>query len=70
MTIALEKLVENEPNRYRLVLMAARRANDLVLNSASQETPGKKKMTSLVLEEIASGKVRMQYENEKKKAKK
>ena len=70
MAIPLEQMVKNEPNRYRLVLMAARRANDVILSTAGQETPVKKKITSLVLDEIASGKVQIKYEDEKKKSKK
>lgn len=70
MTLPLENMVKNEPNRYRLVLMAARRANDVVLNTAGQESAAKKKITSLVLDEIASGKVQVKYEDEKKKSKK
>lgn len=70
MTIPLEKLLNNESNRYRLVLMAARRGNDIISSSANQEMPTKRKITSMVLDEIASEKVHIEYQDEKKKGKK
>ena len=65
MSISLEKLMEKVPNRYQLVLVAARRANELAGNSQSAQaaTGTQKKVAMVALKEIADGGV--QYETEK-----
>ena len=65
--IPLERMIRNNPSIYKLVLLAAERANQL--NSGSKpliESAGKK-ASSNALQEICEGKIKFKDEEEKEK---
>lgn len=67
--IPLEKLVRKpDTSLYKLVLVAAARANELAQGAQPLLKCASKKVSTITLEEIASGKVR--YEDSKSKVKK
>lgn len=67
--VPLEKLVHKEkPSLYKLVLVAAARANELAQGAQPLIQSASKKVSTIALEEIASGKV--QYDLIKTKGKK
>ena len=70
MTVPLENLRKQVPNRYQLVLVAARRANELVSGGPPLiESGAGDKAAGVALEEIAQGKVRYEPGKESKKDK-
>ncbi|OGW82295.1 MAG: DNA-directed RNA polymerase subunit omega [Omnitrophica bacterium RIFCSPLOWO2_12_FULL_44_17] len=71
MNIPIEGLRKTESNRFRLVLVAARRANDLTSGAVSvMDVPGKFKPATIALQEIAIQKIRVEVPKEKSKSKK
>jgi DNA-directed RNA polymerase subunit omega len=61
--ITVEDCLDNIPNRFELVLLAAKRAKQLLKGSRPMvESDNKEIVTSL--REIAAGKVRMHYPEE------
>ena len=56
-------------NRYQLVLIAARRANELISGAPPLLEAGKEKISIVALHEIAEGKVRYEVTKESKKSK-
>jgi DNA-directed RNA polymerase omega subunit len=67
--ISLEKMLKKKDmSRYKLVLCAAARANELVQGAQPLVKSGSKKVSTVSLEELANGKV--SYEDEKSKGKK
>ena len=69
MSASLEELMKQIPNRYQLVLAAARRANDLALGAQSTAGESKKKIATIALDEIALGKVHYEIKKDTKKEK-
>lgn len=69
MTVPLEDLMKQISNRYRLVLAAARRANDLAAKNPSEAADSKKKIATVALSEIAEGKVHCEPSKETRKEK-
>lgn len=57
MAVPIEKLLNSVPSHYRLVLIAAKRANDLASGAQPLIVPKTKKVAVTALEEIAEGKV-------------
>jgi len=67
MTVPLEALMKQVGNRYQLVLVAARRANELVGgNPPCIESKKGSKIPTVALDEISLGKVRYEATKEKK----
>lgn len=67
MTVPLEALMKQVGNRYQLVLVAARRANELVSgNPPCIEARKGCKIPTIALDEISLGKVRHEAGKEKK----
>ena len=67
--VPLEKLIKTkETSRFKLVLTAACRANELAQGAQPLVKSESKKVSTIALEEIAAGKVR--YEECKPKSKK
>ena len=68
MTVPLENLMKHISNRYQLVLIAARRGNELV-SGAPPLVGGKLgKIAAIALEEIGEGKVQYEPAKESKKS--
>ncbi|OGW77384.1 MAG: DNA-directed RNA polymerase subunit omega [Omnitrophica bacterium RIFCSPHIGHO2_02_FULL_49_9] len=65
MTIPIEKLLQEEPSHYRLVLLGARRANELAGGAQPLIHPVSKKSGVNALAEIAAGKVHNEVLDEK-----
>ena len=63
MNIPLEELLKNVNSQYKLVLVAAQRANELAKGGQPLVASKSKKVAAQALEEIAKGKVR--YEETK-----
>lgn len=59
MTVPLEELVKNINSRYKLVLAAAQRANELAKGEPSLIVTKSKKVPAVALEEIAKGKIHL-----------
>lgn len=57
MIVPLEKLLKNVTSHYRLVLIAAQRANELAGGAPPRVATKSKKVAVQALEEIAAGKV-------------
>ena len=67
--VPLEKLIKTkDTSRFKLVLTAAARANELAQGAQPLVKSESKKVSTIALEEIAEGKVR--YEETKPKSKK
>jgi DNA-directed RNA polymerase subunit omega len=66
MVIPLEELLKNEDSHYKLVLLAARRANELSKGSPPLIVTKSKKPAIVALEEIAKGKVKLEESKEGK----
>ena len=67
--VPLEKFMEKKDSSlYKLVLIAAARANELAQGAQPLVTPVSKKVSIIAMEEIAGGKIR--YEEIKPKGKK
>lgn len=62
--IPLEKLMHKDTSLYKLILVAASRANELAQGAHPLIPTASKKISSVALEEIAMGKVR--YKDVKK----
>ena len=58
--ITVEDFLEHVPNRFELVLLAARRAKQLLKGARPLVESDNKEIVS-ALREIAAGKVRLQY---------
>jgi len=56
--VPLEKMINNNPSRYKLVLLAAERANQIGTGSKPLIDSSSKKQTTIALEEICECKVR------------
>ena len=69
MIVPLEELLKNVSSRYKLVLTAAQRANELAKEAPPLIVTQSKKVAVVALEEIARGKVRCE-ETKDTKAKK
>ena len=54
---SLEKCLDKIPNRYLLVVLAAKRARQLNRGTAPQVQSKRKKCSSVALEEVAEAKV-------------
>jgi len=54
---ALEQSLEKIPNRYLLVVLAAKRSRQLNRGAQAQVESRRKKWTSVALEEVTAGKV-------------
>ena len=67
--IPLEELLKGVGSHYKLVLVAAQRANELAKGSPALVASKSKKVATQALEEIAQGKVRFE-ETKDTKAKK
>ena len=65
--VPLEKMIDKNPSLYKLVLLAAERANQLNQGSKPLIDSSSKKMSTIALREIYEGKVRIEKENKKKK---
>lgn len=61
---SLEKSLEKVPNRYLLVVLAAKRARQLNRGAAPQVETKHKKCTSTALEEVAEAKVGYRLKDE------
>lgn len=66
--IPLEKLTRKDTSLYKLILTAAARANELAQGAQPLVQTASKKVSTIALEEIASGKV--SYKMKKAAAKK
>ncbi|MBU1864335.1 MAG: DNA-directed RNA polymerase subunit omega [Candidatus Omnitrophica bacterium] len=55
--VSLEKMIKKNPSLFKLVLVAAERANQLVEGSKALVQSASKKMSTVALEEIREGKV-------------
>ena len=55
--IPLEKLMRKDTSLYKLILMAAARANELAQGAQPLISTSSKKVSTIALEEIAAGKV-------------
>ena len=66
MIIPLEELLKTEDSHYKLVLLAARRANEIVKGSPPLIVTRSKKPAIVALEEIAKGKVKLEESKETK----
>jgi DNA-directed RNA polymerase omega subunit len=66
-TFSLEKLLDNVTNKYKLTVVAARRARRLMEKVDLNINSSFKKATSIGLEEVLLGKVK--YDEPKKKSK-
>ena len=64
--IPLEELLKNADSHYKLVLLAAQRANELAKGTPPLVVPKSKKVAIQALEEIAKGKVRIEEAKETK----
>ena len=62
--IPLEKLLRKDTSLYKSILAAAARANELAQGAQPLTRTSSKKVSTIALEEIATGKVR--YESVKK----
>jgi DNA-directed RNA polymerase subunit omega len=60
--ITVEDCLEQVPNRFELVLLAARRAKQLLKGARPLVDSDNKELVSS-LREVASGKVRLRYES-------
>ena len=69
MSVPLEELLKNVSSHYKLVLVAAQRANELAKGQPALIVTKSKKPPIVALEEIAKGKVRYE-ETKDAKAKK
>lgn len=65
--IPLEKLMRKDTSLYKLILTAAARANELAQGAPPLVNVGTKKVSTIALEEIATGKV--SYKDVKKQKK-
>ena len=65
--VPLEKMIDKNPSLYKLVLLAAERANQLNQGSKPLVDYPSKKMSTIALREIYEGKVRIEKEGKKKK---
>lgn len=66
MKIPIERLLQGEASYFRLVLLAARRANELGEGGLPLVKVQSKKLTINSLEEIAAGKVRCKINGSEK----
>ena len=66
--IPLEKLMRKDTSLYKLILASAARANELAQGAEPLIQTGSKKISTIVLEEIAAGKV--SYKHKKAASKK
>lgn len=66
--VPLEKLTRKDTSLYKLILVAAARANELAQGALPLVQTGSKKVSTIALEEIAAGKVG--YKSKKASAKK
>lgn len=66
--VPLEKLMRKDTSLYKLILMAAARANELAQGAQPLVQTSSKKVSSIALEEIGAGKVR--YKERKAPSKK
>ena len=66
--IPLEKLARKDTSLFKLILVAAARANELAQGAQPSIRTSSKKISTIALEEIAAGKVR--YKDVKKGTKK
>ena len=66
--IPLEKLMRKDTSLFKLILTAAARANELAGGAQPLVQTGSKKVSTIALEEIASGKV--SYKDVKRASKK
>jgi DNA-directed RNA polymerase subunit omega len=68
MTVSVEALLKQIPNRYQLVLVAARRTNDIAAGAPPLVPAGHKasKITTIALDEIVQEKVKYEILKEKK----
>lgn len=66
MVIPLEELLKNEGSHYKLVLLAARRANEILKGAPPLIVTKSKKPGIVALEEIAKGKVKLEESKETK----
>jgi DNA-directed RNA polymerase omega subunit len=69
MTIPIEKLLKEVDSYYKLVLVAAKRANDLTGGAQPLVVGKSKKMAINALQEIARGKIHVDLESREKKSK-
>ena len=66
MLMPLEELLKSEGSHYKLVLLAAQRANEIVRGNPPLVVSKSKKPGIVALEEIAKGKVRLEESKAKK----
>ena len=66
--IPLEKILKKDTSLYKLILTAAARANELAQGAQPLVSATSKKVSTIVLEEMAAGKVT--YRDRKSAAKK
>lgn len=69
MVIPLEELLKNEPSHYKLVLLAAQRANEISKGNPPLIATKSKKPGIVALEEIARGQVKLEESKEAKSKK-
>lgn len=67
--IPLEELLKSADSHYKLVLLAAQRANELAKGTPPLILTKSKKVAVQALEEIAKGKVRLEQAKEAKETK-
>lgn len=65
---SLEKALEKIPNRYQLVVLAAKRARQLNRGSPPQVETRRRKWTSVALEEVIAGRLTPRRAEETPKA--
>lgn len=65
----LENLMKNVNSRYKLTLVAAQRANELITGAVALVDAKLKKPAAIALEEIGKGKVRCEAKPEGKSKK-
>lgn len=66
--VPLEKILKKDTSLFKMILAAAARANELAQGAQPLVTTTSKKVSTIVLEEIAAGKVT--YRERKSSAKK
>ena len=66
--VPLEKLLKKDTSLYKLILTAAARANELAQGAQPLVSTASKKVSTIALEEIASGKI--SYKERKSASKK
>jgi DNA-directed RNA polymerase subunit omega len=63
--ISLEELMKKVPNKFKLVLLSAKRARELTAGAPKLIKTNSEKETVIALEEIRQGKIKLEEEKKK-----